>query len=183
MLTFGSLVAAGLPILSALVGVAIGVTGVTAATAFTDGIGSTTPILASMIGLAVGIDYALFILARYRSELQRTSNRAEAVGVAVGTAGSAVVFAGLTVLIALSALALSALAVVGIPFLTAMGLAAAATVFIAVLVALTLLPAVLGMVKSNAFGGVVRKYEPKRDADLAIVNNGVRWARLIGRVR
>ncbi len=176
VLTFGSLVAAGLPILSALVGVAIGVTGVTAATAFTDGIGSTTPILASMIGLAVGIDYALFILARYRSELQRTSNRAEAVGLAVGTAGSAVVFAGLTVLIALSALA-----VVGIPFLTAMGLAAAATVFIAVLVALTLLPAVLGMVKSKAFGGVVRKYEPKRDADLAIVNNGVRWARLIGR--
>ncbi len=176
VLTFGSLVAAGLPILSALIGVAIGITGITAATAFTDGIGSTTPVLASMIGLAVGIDYALFILARYRSEMERTSNRSEAVGLAVGTAGSAVVFAGLTVLIALSALA-----VVGIPFLTAMGLAAAATVFIAVLVALTLLPAVLGLVKSRAFGAVVRKHEPKRDADLAIVNNGVRWARLIGR--
>lgn len=176
VLTFSSLVAAGLPIFSALIGVAIGVTGITAATAFTDGIGSTTPILASMIGLAVGIDYALFILARYRSELERTSNRAEAVGLAVGTAGSAVVFAGLTVLIALSALS-----VVGIPFLTAMGLAAAATVFIAVLVALTLLPAVLGLVKSKAFGGVVRRYQPKRDADLSVVNNGVRWARVIGR--
>ena len=60
-------------------------------------IGSTTPILATMIGLAVGIDYALFVLARYRGELQHPDDREEAVGVAVGTAGSAVVFAGLTV--------------------------------------------------------------------------------------
>ncbi|MGB3763178.1 MAG: MMPL family transporter [Ornithinimicrobium sp.] len=176
VLTFGSLVAAGLPILSAMVGVGLGITGITAATAFTDGIGSITPTLASMIGLAVGIDYALFILARYRSELQRTDNRADAMGLAVGTAGSAVVFAGLTVLIALAALS-----VVGIPFLTSMGLAAAATVFIAVLVALTLLPAVLGLVKSKAFGLVVRRYEPTREEDGSVVNNGVRWARLIGR--
>ena len=122
-------------------------------TAFMD-IGSSTPILATMIGLAVGIDYALFILARYRGELQHTEDREEAVGIAVGTAGSAVVFAGLTVLIALSALA-----VVNIPFLTAMGLAAAGTVLIAVLVALTLLPAILGLFKSKAFGGQVRTYE------------------------
>ena len=61
--------------------------------------------LATMIGLAVGIDYALFILARYRSELDHTDDREEAIGIAVGTAGSAVVFAGLTVLIALAALA------------------------------------------------------------------------------
>ena len=126
-------------------------------TAFMD-IGSSTPMLATMIGLAVGIDYALFILARYRSELQHTDDREEAVGIAVGTAGSAVVFAGLTVLIALAALA-----VVGIPFLTAMGLAAAATVLIAVLVALTLLPAILGLLKSKAFGGQVRHYRPKRE--------------------
>ena len=72
-------------------------------TAFVD-IGSTTPMLATMIGLAVGIDYALFILPRYRGELEHTDDREEAVGVAVGTAGSAVVFAGLTVLIALAAL-------------------------------------------------------------------------------
>ena len=109
-----------------------------------------------MIGLAVGIDYALFILARYRSELDHTDDREEAVGIAVGTAGSAVVFAGLTVLIALSALS-----VVGIPFLTTMGLAAAATVLIAVLVALTLLPAILGLMKSKAFGGRVRRYQPE----------------------
>jgi RND superfamily putative drug exporter len=175
VLTFGSLVAAGLPIVTALVGVGIGITGVTGVTAFVD-IGPTTPMLATMIGLAVGIDYALFILARYRSELEHTDDREEAVGVAVGTAGSAVVFAGLTVLIALSALA-----VVRIPFLTTMGLAAAATVFIAVLVALTLLPAILGLMRKRAFGAQVRRYAPRRDADGRILNNGVRWARLVGR--
>ena len=175
VLTFGSLVAAGLPIVTALVGVGLGITGITAMTAFMD-ISSTTPILATMIGLAVGIDYALFILARYRSELQHTDDRSEAVGRAVGTAGSAVVFAGLTVLIALTALS-----VVRIPFLTAMGLAAAATVLVAVLVALTLLPAVLGMLKSKAFAAQVRPYRPQRADDGKILNNGVRWARLVGR--
>jgi RND superfamily putative drug exporter len=175
LLTFGSLVAAGLPILTAVIGVGLGIAGVTGMTAFTD-IGSTTPMLATMIGLAVGIDYALFILARYRSELHHTDDREEALGVAVGTAGSAVVFAGLTVLIALAALS-----VVRIPFLTTMGMAAAATVCIAVLVALTLLPALLGMLKSKAFGGRVRRYAPKREADGQVLNNGVRWARTVGR--
>ncbi|WP_166389275.1 MMPL family transporter [Nocardioides ochotonae] len=175
VLTFGSLVAAGLPILTAVFGVGIGIAGVTAMTAFTE-IGSTTPMLATMIGLAVGIDYALFILARYRSEHDHTDDSQEAVGVAVGTAGSAVVFAGLTVLIALAALA-----VVRIPFLTTMGLAAASTVFIAVLVALTLLPAILGLLKSKAFGGQVRKYAPAREDDGRVLNNGVRWARFVGK--
>ncbi|GAA4687761.1 MMPL family transporter [Nocardioides nanhaiensis] len=175
VLTFGSLVAAGLPILTALFGVGIGVAGITAATAFTD-IGSTTPLLATMIGLAVGIDYTLFILARYRSELEHTDDRRQAIGIAVGTAGSAVVFAGLTVLIALSALS-----VVRIPFLTSMGIAAAVTVLIAVLVALTLLPAVLGMLGKRSFGGVVRRYRPTRDAEGRVLNNGVRWARLLGK--
>jgi len=175
VLTFGSLVGAGLPIVTAIWGVALGMTSITAMTAFMD-IGSSTPMLATMIGLAVGIDYALFILARYRSELEHTDDREEAVGISVGTAGSAVVFAGLTVLIALSALA-----VVRIPFLTAMGLAAAGTVLIAVLVALTLLPAILGLMKSKAFGGRVRRYRPRRDERGRILNNGVRWARLVGR--
>src|SRR6478735_4764486 len=175
LLTFGSLMAAGLPIITAMFGVALGMAGITAMTAFMD-IGSSTPMLATMIGLAVGIDYTLFILARYRTELQHTEDREEAIGVSVGTAGSAVVFAGLTVLIALSALA-----VVGIPFLTAMGLAAAATVLIAVLVALTLLPAILGLLKSKAFGGRIRKYSPRREPDGHILNNGVRWARFVGR--
>ncbi len=126
-----------------------------------------------MIGLAVGIDYTLFILSRYRTELHHTDDRQEAVGRAVGTAGSAVVFAGLTVLIALSALA-----IVRIPFLTSMGLAAAGTVFMAVLVALTLLPAILGMLRSKAFAGRVRRERVERDADGRLLNNGVRWARL-----
>ena len=175
VLTFGSLVAAGMPIFSAVFGVILGLTGVTAMTAFLD-VDSSATILASMIGLAVGIDYTLFILARYRTELHHTDDRAAAVGVAVGTAGSAVVFAGLTVLIALAALA-----VVGIPFLTSMGLAAAATVFVAVLISLTLLPAILGMVKSKAFAGRVRRYRPAHDEDGRVLNNGVRWARFVGR--
>ncbi|WP_300402454.1 MMPL family transporter [Nocardioides sp.] len=175
VLTFGSLVAAGLPIVAAIWGVGLGLAGVTGMSAFFD-LSSSAPLLATMIGLAVGIDYSLFILARYRGELDHTDDRAEAVGRAVGTAGSAVVFAGLTVLIALSALS-----VVRIPFLTIMGLAAAVTVLLAVLVALTLLPAILGLMKSKAFGGQVRKYRPKREADNKILNNGVRWARLIGR--
>ncbi|MET3961194.1 RND superfamily putative drug exporter [Marmoricola sp. OAE513] len=175
ILTFGSLAAAGLPILGALVGLAIGILGILGSSAFFN-IDSSTPTLAGMIGLAVGIDYSLFILARYRAELEHTEDREEAVGIAVGTAGSAVVFAGLTVLIALSALA-----VVRIPFLTTMGLAASATVFVAVLVALTFLPAMLGLLKSKAFGGRVRRYTPRRETDGKILNNGVRWARLVGR--
>lgn len=173
--TFGSLVAAGLPIITAGVGVGIGATGITAMTAFVD-LESSTPLLATMIGLGVGIDYALFILARYRSELDHTDDRVDAVGRAVGTAGSAVVFAGLTVVIALGALSLT-----GIPFLAAMGWGAAATVIVAVLVALTLLPAVLGMFKSKAFSLRFRRYVPKRDEDGNVLNNGVRWARIVGR--
>lgn len=175
VLTFGSLLAAGMPLLNAVFGVGLGMTGITAMTAFMD-IGSSTPMLATMIGLAVGIDYTLFILARYRTELHHTDDRAHAAGIAVGTAGSAVVFAGLTVLIALSALA-----VVRIPFLTAMGLAAAATVLVAVLVALTLLPALLGLTKSWAFRGQVRKYRPRRDEHGRVHNNGVRWAKLLAK--
>jgi RND superfamily putative drug exporter len=126
LITFGSLVAAGLPLLAAIVGIGIGTTAITAATGFVD-IGSGTPILALMIGLAVSIDYALFIMSRYRHELASGLEPEEAVGRAVGTAGSAVVFAGLTVVIALAGLS-----VVGIPFLTQMGLGAAFTVVIAV---------------------------------------------------
>ncbi|SDC98459.1 MMPL family transporter [Streptomyces prasinopilosus] len=138
VITFGSLVAAGLPLLTALIGVGIGVAGITAL-ASTLELGSTTSILATMIGLAVGIDYALFIVSRYRAELAEGREREDAAGRAVGTAGSAVVFAGLTVVIALVGLS-----VVNIPMLTKMGIAAAGTVAIAVLIALTMIPALLG---------------------------------------
>ena len=109
---------------------------------------SNTPILALMIGLAVGIDYALFIVSRFRHELAIGRDPEEAAGRAAGTAGSAVVFAGLTVIIALAGLS-----VVGIPFLAQMGIAAAATVAIAVLIALTLLPAILGFTGRRVQGG------------------------------
>ncbi|MFF0111143.1 MMPL family transporter [Streptomyces prasinus] len=138
VITFGSLVAAGLPLLTALIGVGIGVASITAL-ASTLELGSTTSILATMIGLAVGIDYALFIVSRYRAELAEGREREDAAGRAVGTAGSAVVFAGLTVVIALVGLS-----VVNIPMLTKMGIAAAGTVAIAVLIALTMVPALLG---------------------------------------
>ncbi|MFI8825083.1 MMPL family transporter [Streptomyces sp. NPDC053431] len=138
LLTFGSLVAAGMPLLTALIGVGIGISSVTALGS-TLGLSSTTSTLAMMIGLAVGIDYALFIVSRYRSEIAEGRERADAAGRAVGSAGSAVVFAGLTVIIALAGLA-----VVDVPMLTKMGLTAAGTVAVAVLVAITFVPALLG---------------------------------------
>ncbi|MFB6812652.1 MMPL family transporter [Streptomyces sp. NPDC056387] len=176
VITFGSLVAAGLPLLTALIGVGIGVSSITALANVLD-LGSTTSTLAMMIGLAVGIDYALFIVSRYRVELAAGRERDEAAGRAAGTAGSAVVFAGLTVVIALVGLA-----VVNIPMLTKMGFAAAGTVVIAVLVALTLVPAILGFAgkkvlpagtKSRLFGkGRPAGAEPKP-------NGGTRWARFV----
>ncbi|MER6319606.1 MMPL family transporter [Streptomyces sp. NPDC001581] len=176
VITFGSLIAAGLPLLTALIGVGIGVSSITALANVLD-LGSTTSTLAMMIGLAVGIDYALFIVSRYRVELAEGRERDEAAGRAAGTAGSAVVFAGLTVVIALVGLA-----VVNIPMLTKMGFAAAGTVVIAVLVALTLVPAILGFAgkevlpageKSRLFG----KGKPAGSEKKA--NGGTRWARFV----
>ncbi|POM22453.1 Membrane protein YdfJ [Actinomadura rubteroloni] len=140
-ITFGSLIAAGLPLLNAILGVAIAMSLITAASGFLD-MSSFTSTLALMLGLAVAIDYSLFIVSRYRHEIAEGREPAEAAGRAVGTAGSAVVFAGLTVVIALAGLS-----VVGLPVLTQMGLAAAVAVVVAVLIALSLLPALLG------FGG------------------------------
>jgi RND superfamily putative drug exporter len=137
-LTFGSVIAAGMPLLTALIGVGVGVSAI-AALGSTLGLSATTSTLAMMIGLAVGIDYALFIVSRYRSEVAEGRTPQEAAGIATGTAGSAVVFAGLTVIIALGGLA-----VVGIPILTKMALAAAGTVAVAVLIAVTFVPALLG---------------------------------------
>jgi putative drug exporter of the RND superfamily len=141
--TFGSLLAAGMPLLTALFGIVVAVAGVLALTGAVD-ISSTALTLALMIGLAVGIDYALFIVTRYRSQLAHGVPAQESAGLALGTAGSAVLFAGLTVVIAMAGLS-----VVGIPFLTVMGLCAAGAVFTAVAVALTLLPALLGFAGSR----------------------------------
>ncbi|WP_055602719.1 MMPL family transporter [Streptomyces aureus] len=180
VLTFGSLVAAGLPLLTAIIGVGIGVSSITALANVLD-LGSTTSTLAMMIGLAVGIDYALFIVSRYRAELAEGREKEDAAGRAVGTAGSAVVFAGLTVVIALVGLA-----VVNIPMLTKMGFAAAGTVVIAVLIALTLIPALLGFAGDKVIGRKQRKAAKAGAGDGAAEsaksekpNGGTRWARFV----
>jgi uncharacterized membrane protein YdfJ with MMPL/SSD domain len=172
-ITLGSLLAAGLPLITAIIGVLIGVTSLTALSGVVD-LSSTAPILATMLGLAVGIDYALFILSRHRQHLGEGLEPRDAAAKATATAGSAVVFAGATVIIALVGLA-----VVQIPFLTVMGLAAAGTVAIAVLIALTLLPAIMG-VAGHRLGRLNRVlgYRPhKRAADKPTLST--RWARFI----
>jgi putative drug exporter of the RND superfamily len=166
LVSFGSFLIAGLPLITALIGVAIGLSGIYALTAVTE-LNSTAPTLATMLGLAVGIDYALFIVSRHRQQLADGLDPQESVARAVGTAGSAVVFAGTTVLIALVGLL-----VVGIPFLSVMGLAAAGTVAIAVLIALTLLPALLGFAGKRAGGGRHLKAGPTA---------GRRWAEFVTR--
>ena len=139
LVMLGSLVVAGLPLLMALVGVGVGLTGAMALTRWVD-MQSITPVLALMLGLAVGIDYSLFLINRHRQQVRHGMPVRESIALAVGTSGNAVTFAGLTVIIALAALT-----VTGIPFLSVMGLVAAATVAIAVLVAITLTPAVLSL--------------------------------------
>lgn len=137
LLVFGSLLAAGMPLVTALLGVAISVALIYSATVITP-VSSTAPMLAVMLGLAVGIDYALFLISRHRDQLAEGLDVEESIARATATAGSAVIFAGLTVIIALLGLAVAA-----IPFLTTMGLAAATAVAIAVAVAITLVPALM----------------------------------------
>jgi RND superfamily putative drug exporter len=170
--TFGSLFAAGLPLLSALSGVVVGSIGVYLVSNVAT-VSSTAPSLALMIGLAVGIDYSVFILSRYRSELGAGKSPLEAIGVAAATAGSAVVFAGTTVVIALAGLT-----VVGIPFLTVMGLSAAATVAVAVLVALTLLPAIIGFA-GHRLTPLPNSRAARRERPGAGAVVGERWARFV----
>ncbi|MZG17439.1 MMPL family transporter, partial [Streptomyces sp. SID5914] len=175
LITFGSLAAAGLPLLTALIGVGISLFAITAL-AGPLGLADTTSTVAVMLGLAVGIDYALFIVSRYREERAKGRAAQEAVALATGTAGSAVVFAGLTVVIALAGLS-----VVGIPMLTEMGLGAAGAVVVGVLIALTLVPAFLGF-WPNAI--LTRKDRKARRAggtprETRKVNGGTRWASFV----
>ncbi|WP_369032155.1 MMPL family transporter [Streptomyces adonidis] len=190
LITFGSLAAAGLPLLTAILGVGITMFTITVL-ADALGLSTNTGTLAMMLGLAVGIDYALFVVSRYREERAKGHTPEEATGLAVGTAGSAVVFAGLTVVIALAGLA-----VVGIPMLTKMGLAAAGAVVVAVVIALTVVPAVLGFWPGAVLPRTARK-EARRQEKVAATqqtaasqkgaasrpdgesNLGTRWARFV----
>ncbi|WP_314455445.1 MMPL family transporter, partial [uncultured Microbacterium sp.] len=139
IVVLGSLLAASFPIITALVGVAIGAMATLSFAGLVQ-MASVTPILGVMLGLAVGIDYALFILYRHRRQLLQGADVVESIGLANGTAGNAVVFAGMTVIVALLALNIT-----GIPFLGLMGTAGAVSVFVAVLIAVSLTPALLGL--------------------------------------
>ncbi len=133
----GTLIAAGLPVLTALLGVGVSALGAFGLSAFVE-MNSTTPTLAVMLGLAVGIDYSLFILNRHRRQLKAGMDVRHSIALANGTSGSAVLFAGMTVIIALLALNLT-----GIGFLGLMGTIGAAAILIAVLAALTFTPALM----------------------------------------
>ncbi|HEY3482949.1 MAG TPA: MMPL family transporter, partial [Streptomyces sp.] len=180
LITFGAFVAAGLPILTAIIGVVITLMGVTAIASVVN-IASASTTVALMLGLSCGIDYGLFILSRHRNNLLTGLEPEDAAALAAGTAGSSVVFAALTVIIALCGLS-----VVGIPFLTVMGLAAAAAVFTALLIALTLLPAVLGFAGhkvTHFISTPLRRGHHERVATIAATQPqrtfGSHWARFV----
>ena len=184
VITFGSMVAAGMPILSAVIGVLTTIMAVTALAAVIN-IASTSTTVALMLGLSCGIDYGLFIIARHRNTMLQGMRPEAAVGLAAGTAGSSVVFAALTVIIALCGLS-----VVGIPFLTVMGLAAAGAVFLALLISLTLIPALLGFAGRKItdfsrvpFGRAHAERVAHEAANEPDKTRGARWARFVVRRR
>jgi RND superfamily putative drug exporter len=183
-ITFGALVTAGLPILNAIIGVVITLMSVTAMASVVN-IASASTTVALMLGLSCGIDYGVFILARHRNNLLTGLSVEDSATLAAGTSGSSVVFAALTVIIALCGLS-----VVGIPFLTVMGISAAAAVLIALLIALTLLPAMLGFAgeKLTKFISTpLRRGHHEQVAQTAANQPhrtfGARWARLVVRLR
>jgi putative drug exporter of the RND superfamily len=168
LVTFGSLIAMGLPIGLALFGLALGISSMSLVTYLID-IPSWAPVIGSMVGLGVGIDYALFLVTRHREYLSSGLTVEESAGRAVATAGQAVVFAGGTVVIAILGLA-----VAGVPFMTAGGIAVALIVLIMVVASITLLPAFLGLA-----GSWINRLALRR---IAVRTGGwERWARHVSR--
>lgn len=183
-ITFGALVAAGLPILTAIIGIVVTLMSITALASVMT-IASTSTTVAMMLGLSCGIDYGLFILARHRNNLLTGMSIEDSVAMAAGTAGSSVVFAALTVIIALCGLA-----VVGIPFLTVMGVAAAGAVLVALLIALTLMPAMLGFAGNKVARFISTPLRPGHHENVARIaatepeqTFGAAWARFVVRFR
>lgn len=149
--TFGSLILAGMPIVTAGSGLVVGLLGILLATNFTS-ISFVCLSLAAMLGLAVGIDYALFIVSRFRQEYAKGYSIPQSIAIANGTAGTAVVFAGVTVIIALIGLSIPK-----IPFLSMMGYTAAVTVLLAIFVAVLVVPAVLYLLGDKITPPIDRK--------------------------
>ena len=139
LVAFGSVIAMGIPIGTAVLGLAVGLGGVGILAGMTS-VPDVSPMLAAMIGLGVGIDYALFVVTRHRQHLHEGMSVPDAAGRANATAGQSVLFAGTTVVIALAGLVLA-----GIPSITTMGAAVAIVVVVAMAMAVTMLPAFLGM--------------------------------------
>jgi RND superfamily putative drug exporter len=172
----GSAVAAGLPIVLALLSVGLGLSLLTLAAAVTN-FNTITPVLATMIGLGVGIDYALFIVTRFRQGLHDGLSPEDAAAASAATAGRAVVFAGITV-----AISISALAVIGLDFITKLGLGAAITVITAVAAATTLLPAILSLLGHRIDRGRLPFVRPPDDSLAAQETTLVaRWGRFVTR--
>ena len=139
LVTFGSAVAMGLPIGTAIAGLVVGLSIVTLLGQVV-AVPTTAPALATMIGLGVGIDYGLFVVSRHRDQLRAGMEISESIARTTATSGGAVLFAGGTVIIALLSLAIA-----GIPLVTTLGYTSAIVVFVAVVAAVTLMPALLGL--------------------------------------
>jgi RND superfamily putative drug exporter len=179
---FGSLIAAGLPIGTALFGLVVGISGILLLSSVVD-VGSAAPELGSMIGLGVGIDYSLFIVTRHRENLASGMDLEASVGRALATAGQAVLFAGTTVVIAITGLLIA-----GIPYVTVLGFSAAIVVAVMMLAALTFLPALLGLAghhieRSHLKLPWRRDHEPTAPSVAQSADTGfwARWAERVAR--
>jgi putative drug exporter of the RND superfamily len=172
LVAFGSVVAMGLPIVTALLGIGIAVSLIGVMARFVN-TANFTPEVATMIGLGVGIDYALFIVSRYRDALSRLRPPEEAVVEAISTAGRAVLFAGCTVMISVLGMLL-----MGLQFLYGMALGTSMAVLVAVAAALTLLPALLGFLGFNVDKLSIHR---KRNAGRTRMSVFTRWADFVQR--
>lgn len=164
-ITFVSLLVAGMPIITAALGLGMGLGLVLIGTNFFD-IPSISLTLSAMLGLAVGIDYALFIISRFRLEMEKENSVIESIGIANGTAGSAVIFAGMTVMIGLIGLT-----VLNIPFIGVMGITSAVVVLFTVIISIVVVPAILGLFgekmgpsRKNKLLNLINRTNKKKDA-------------------